>query len=67
MIVWGATPAAGRDECGAAVLRELAEGYERVFVSPRGQLQLYRPLAAGRAGQPPAAAVARVAGPAPAE
>jgi hypothetical protein len=45
VIVWGATPLAAEDECGAAVLAELAAGYERVFVSePRGMLQLYRPI-----------------------
>ena len=45
VIVWGATPLAARDECGAAVLAELAAGYERVFVSqPRGMLELYRPV-----------------------
>ncbi len=46
VLVWGATQAAAKDECGAAVLSELRRDYERVFVSePRGMVELYRPRA----------------------
>ena len=53
VVVWGATPAAARDSCGGALLQELASGYERVYVSPRGMLQLFRPRAGGRSAEPP--------------
>ncbi|HEX8908641.1 MAG TPA: GtrA family protein [Anaeromyxobacteraceae bacterium] len=44
VLVWGATPAAAKDECGGAVLAELGRDYERVFVSePRGMAELWRP------------------------
>lgn len=47
VLVWGATEAAARDECGAAVLAELGRDYERVFTSePRGMVALYRPRGA---------------------
>jgi len=47
VLLWGDTEAAAKDECGSAVLAELAASYERVFVShPRGLAQLYRPRAA---------------------
>ena len=46
VLVWGATPAAALDECGAAVLGELAAGYRRVYASPRGMLQLFQPVGA---------------------
>ncbi len=47
VLVWGDTEAGAAEECGAAVLGELARSYERVFVSrPRGLAQLYRPRAA---------------------
>ena len=42
VLVWGATPAHAADACGAAVLAELASGYQRVYVSPLGMVQLYR-------------------------
>jgi hypothetical protein len=44
VLVWGATPAAWTDECGRAVLAELARDYRRVWVSPRGMLELYTPV-----------------------
>jgi hypothetical protein len=52
VLVWGATAAAARDECGGAVLSELSRDYERVFVSePRGMVALYRPRAARTAAR----------------
>lgn len=42
VVLWGATAAAARDECGGAVLRELRAGYDRVYVSPMGMAELYR-------------------------
>ncbi len=41
VIVWGATPATAAERCGAAVLRELAAGWDRVFVSSHGTAQLF--------------------------
>jgi len=52
VLVWGATEAATKDECGGAVLSELRRDYERVFVSePRGMLELYRPRGARSAAR----------------
>jgi putative flippase GtrA len=43
VLVWGATPALKATPCGAGVTRELAEGWERIFVSrPRGLLEVWR-------------------------
>jgi hypothetical protein len=46
VLVWGATPQALLHECGAAVAGELAAGYRRAWVSPRGLMQLYLPAEA---------------------
>jgi hypothetical protein len=41
VLLWGVTPQGARERCGAAVLRELRAGWERVFVSPQGTAQLF--------------------------
>ena len=41
VIVWGVTADSARARCGAQVLRELARGWHRVFVSPHGTAQLF--------------------------
>ena len=42
LLVWGATPAHGHEECGAALLAEIEAGWEQVYASPLGMAQLYR-------------------------
>ncbi len=53
VLVWGATPAHARDECGAALLRELATRWRRTYVSPLGMAQLFRPAPEGSPGEAP--------------
>jgi hypothetical protein len=52
VLLWGATPAAWADECGSAVLAELATDWRQVWVSPRGMLQLFRPVPLATASAP---------------
>jgi len=42
VLIWGARPEHWHEPDGQDVLRQLREGYERIFTSPGGRMELYR-------------------------